>query len=59
MAPGAIAAAASLKRKVDIRRKKEDYTFSTPARYGWGRIAPQINPRMAAVCTYIVMVNIV
>lgn len=50
MAPGAVAAAASLKRKVDTRRKKEDYTFRTPARYGWGRIAPQINPRMAAVC---------
>ena len=59
MAPGAIAAAASLKRKVDIRRKNEDYTFRTPARYGWGMIAPQINPRMAAVCMSIVMVKIV
>ena len=49
MAPGAVAAAASLKRKVKTRQKNEDRSFRTPARYVWGRVAQQINPRMAKV----------
>ena len=49
MAPGAVAAAASLQRKVKTRQKNEARSFRTPARYGWGRVAQQINPRMAKV----------
>ena len=49
MVAGAIANAVKNKKKKSQEKTKDKPSFSTPARFGWGKVARELHPRQTKV----------